>query len=103
MAKETASEKIFKKMKRTVLENGDEYIPVKSFLGVYYLRFYKAPGFKHFIVWRTNGLELDKNSVLVCKVSPDEIEDAFKKTDIKTGFILPFEEIDVMKEMAKKL
>lgn len=103
MEKLTYNEAKWRKMKRTTAENGDEFIPMKTHLGVYYLRFHKPAGIAHFVVWRTNELELSKHDILVGILAKDAIKSDRDNFSAKDMFWFTFEEIDIMREMAKKL
>jgi hypothetical protein len=81
-------------------KNGDIFVPVKSFLGQYYLQFRPSKVYNLFGVWRVMEptSESKPSDVYVGEVHTDSIEN-----DRADSMMLPFEDIRVMMKMAKKL
>jgi len=80
--------------------NGDVFVPVKSFLGQYYLQFKPSKVYKLLGVWRTMSPTIDSkpSDVYVGEVGVNCIKNS--NADI---MMLPFEDIKVMMDMAKKM
>jgi len=88
------------KVKTIKLKNGDVFVPVKSFLGQYYLRFRPSETHNTLIVWRVMEpkSKFSNSDVLVGEVSPLSIE-----TDLSDVRMIPFEDMEVIMKMAGKM
>jgi hypothetical protein len=99
----SAYEKKWLTMKRVATKNGDVFIPMKTVLGVYYLRFHKPAGYNYFEVWRTNEVTLaPTQDVFVAIATGNEIRSNSDSSTIR-GFWIPFSEIKEILKMVKKL
>lgn len=88
-----------KQTRKTITHtNGDIFIPVKSSLGKYYLQFRRSKAYKLFGVWRTAEATAEPADTdhYIGEVTSDNF-------DLKNPGYLPFEDVQVMMEMAKKL
>jgi hypothetical protein len=81
-------------------KNGDVFVPVRSFLGQYYLQFRLSKVYNLLGVWRVMEPtpEWGNSDVYVGEVTRNSIENS--KSDI---LMLPFEDIKVMMKMANKM
>jgi len=93
-------------MKRTTAKNGDVFIPIRTYLGTYYLRFHKVNEYEpergaceHFVVSRINELK-DDGGIFICEAHKEEVRSAYKD---KAGFWMDFKEMEVIIKMTKKL
>jgi len=87
-------------MKKITAKNGDIFVPVKSFLGAYYLQFRRSRVYKLYGIWRVlePTSESKPSDVYVGEVGVDGITN--NNADI---MLLPFEDIKVMMKMVKTL
>lgn len=82
------------------VENGDVFVPISSALGHYYLQFRASKIYNLLGIWRVlePTVEAHPSDVYVGEVTPWAIEN--KNSD---SMLLPFEDIEVIKKMAKKM
>jgi len=86
--------------KKIKCKNGDIFVPVKSFLGQYYLQFRPSKVYNIFGVWRVMEptSESKPSDVYLGELHTDAIENG--RAD---NMMIPFEDVKIMMKMAKKL